>query len=51
MDRMIHGTGKGQQDQVNEEAYAELDLFFQWPPISQNHCLDLIQYWGVSYPF
>ena len=51
MDRMIQGTGNRHQDQVDEEPYAELELFFQQPPISRNHCPDVIQYWGVSYLF
>ena len=51
MDRMIQGMGNRHQDQVDEEPYAELELFFQRPPISQNHCPDVIQYWGVSYLF
>ena len=32
--KMINEEGNGQQDEVDYEPYAELELFFQWPPIS-----------------
>ena len=51
MDKMINEVGNGQQDEVDDEPYAELELFFWWPPISQSKCPDVILYWGVSIMF
>ena len=51
MDKMINGAGNRQRDKVDDEPYAELELFFQRPPISQSKCSDMILYWGVSILF
>ena len=51
MDKMINEVGNGQQDEVDDEPYAELELFFWWPPISRSKCPDVILYWGVSILF
>ena len=49
MDKMIQGAGNGQHNKVDEEPYAELELFFRRPPISRSKCPDVLSYWGVSY--
>ena len=51
MDKMINEVGNGQQDEVDDEPYAELELFFRQPPISWSKCPDVILYWGVSIMF
>ena len=48
MDKMIRGAGIGRREIVDEEPFAELDLFFRRPPISRTKCPDVISYWGVS---
>ena len=45
------GAGDRQQDKVDDEPYAELELFFWRPRISRSKCPDVILYWGVSIMF
>ena len=41
MDKMI-GVEDRQQDKVDDEPYAKLELFFWRPPISRSKCPDMI---------